>query len=167
MTLWVESGPVQRKSRCPLRAKSGRPRCKKAYPLYPQYRTVRCEGKCPLGAISEQNLGRISVAFHSLGWSRGRRSNVGPSETSTAVSAQIRCVGAKCPHRIDRRPSGTRSGRSCPRQNRHPRGYAPSINACAWAEPLLANPTTGKSCWSRDFCLHKHSLRHYPEEKGR
>jgi len=48
MTLWVESGPVQRKSRCPLRAKSGRPRCKKAYPLYPQYRTVRCEGKCPL-----------------------------------------------------------------------------------------------------------------------
>ena len=82
MTLLVESGPVQRKSRCPLRAKSGRPRCKKAYPLYPQYRTVRCEGKCPLGAISEQNLGRISVAFHSLGWSRGRRSNVGPSETS-------------------------------------------------------------------------------------
>ena len=47
------------------------------------------QSECPLRAISEQNFGwerihsasRFSVAFHSLGWSRGRRSNVGPNKT--------------------------------------------------------------------------------------
>jgi hypothetical protein len=76
------------------------------------------EVQCPLRAKADVTLGhhcsRTSAAFQSLVWSPDRRSNVGPSETSTAVWVQIRCVGAKCPREcceplVRHRPSTARS----------------------------------------------------------